>query len=68
MSPKFNLMDPFLQLIITLAVAWNGCSKIMGVCDLWLDTGCLKNYEINKVDKFSDLDKNIINFSIENSQ
>jgi len=32
-------MDPFLQLIIALAVARNGCSKIIGVCDLWLEIG-----------------------------
>ena len=34
MSPKVNLMDSFLQLIIAF-----GCPKIARVCDLWLEIG-----------------------------
>jgi len=41
MSPKVNLMDPFLQFMIALAVARNGRPKMTGVWDLGLDTGCV---------------------------
>ena len=64
MSPKVNLMDPFLQLIIALAVAWNGCLRITEFWALRLDIGCLKNYEINGVDKLPNPDKDIINFPL----
>jgi len=41
MSPKVNLMDPFLQFMIVLAVTRNGHPKMTGVWDLGLDTGCV---------------------------
>ena len=41
MSLKLNLIDPFLQLIIALAIARNGRPKITGVCGLGLDTSCV---------------------------
>ena len=41
MSPKVNLMDPFLQFIIALVVARNGRPKMTGVWDLGLDIGCV---------------------------
>jgi len=41
MSPKVKLMDPFLQLMMALAVARNGHPKIIGVLALGLDTGCV---------------------------
>jgi len=31
MSPKVNLMNSFLQLILALTVVWNGRPKITGV-------------------------------------